>query len=168
MQANIKACNKQANKPMQIKIFNISSSCSNDEIETINRFLRSNRIIDIDKQFCPVADACGVWSLFVTYIPVQNEVLSSPRREKVDYKELLNREEFEKFTQLRAIRKQLANDDAVPAYAVFSDAELAQMAQMPSISSTAIGKIHGIGERRIEKYGKLLVEHFNSYVNETE
>ena len=146
---------------MQIKIFNLSTVSSEDEIETVNKFLRGNRILDIDKQFLTNYDVNGVWSLFITYLPANNTSTEMQRREKVDYKSRLERDAFERFTHLRAIRKQLANEDAVPAYAVFSDAELSQIAQLSCIDVLGISKISGIGERRVEKYGKLLAMRFN-------
>ncbi len=147
---------------MQIKIFDISSVSSENDIEQINRFLRGQKVLDIDKHFYTTSDNVGHWSVFVTYLPMPgvNNAVSLEKREKVDYKTVLNEADFEKFTRLRMIRKQLASDDAVPAYAVFTDAELAQIAQLSSIEEKTVMKINGIGEKRIEKYGRLLCERF--------
>lgn len=148
---------------MQIKIFDISSVSSDGDIEQINRFLRGQKVLDIDKHFYTTSDNVGHWSVFVTYLPMPGAHNAVPleKREKVDYKTVLNETDFEKFTRLRVIRKQLASDDAVPAYAVFTDAELAQIAQLSSIETKTVMKINGIGEKRIEKYGRLLCERFN-------
>lgn len=147
---------------MQVKIFDVISLCSEEELEQVNKFLRGHKVLEVDRQFYVSSDGVGHWSFMVLYL--QNSLMQTmvgERREKVDYKAVLGTEEFERFTRLRAIRKQLASDDAVPAYAVFSDAELAQIAQLPSVEVSAMAKITGIGERRIEKYGRLLCELFN-------
>lgn len=148
---------------MQIKIFDISSVSSENDIEQINRFLRGQKVLDIDKHFYTTSDNVGHWSVFVTYLPMPggNNAMLPEKREKIDYKTVLSETDFEKFTRLRVIRKQLATDDAVPAYAVFTDAELAQIAQLSSIEEKTVMKINGIGEKRIEKYGRLLCERFN-------
>ncbi|MBO5017526.1 MAG: HRDC domain-containing protein [Alistipes sp.] len=144
---------------MQIKIFDIISGASSDDLEVINKFIRGNKVLDIDKQFYTSSDNVGHWSIFITYI--QSTQSQQPeQREKIDYKNVLSAEDFEKFTRLRALRKQLANDDAVPAYAVFTDYELAQLAQMPSLEVALIQKVSGIGAKRIEKYGKLICERY--------
>lgn len=53
------------------------------------------------------------------------------------------------------IRKQIAKDEAIPAYAVFTDAELAELAKMEGVLSLAKMKtVKGIGEKKIEKYGQ--------------
>lgn len=148
---------------MQIKIFDISSISSENTQEQINRFLRGHKVLDIDKQFYTTSDNVGHWSLFITYLPTAGDVnpVMQEKREKIDYKTVLTEADFEKFTKLRALRKQLAADDAVPAYAVFTDAELSQIAQLSSIEEKTVMKINGIGEKRIEKYGRLLCERFN-------
>ena len=151
---------------MQLKIFDITSVGSEDSIEAINKFLRANKVLDIDRQFYYSSDKVGHWSLLITYLP-QQSAASFPafeKREKVDYKTVLNEVDFDKFSKLRAIRKQLAESDAVPAYAVFTDAELAQIAQLPSIDAMSVLKIQGIGEKRLEKYGKLISDRYNDVV----
>ena len=148
---------------MQLKVFDISSIGSETEIEELNRFMRGHKILDVDKQFYTTSDNVGHWSVILTYLPVQSSgnISHQEKREKVDYKTVLNEADFEKFTKLRALRKMLASDDAVPAYAVFTDAELAQIAQLSSIEEKMVMKINGIGEKRIEKYGRLLCELYN-------
>lgn len=146
---------------MNVKIFDVPAMCSEEFIEQINKFLRGNRIIDVDRQFYVSSDNIGHWSLFVTYLPVQSSIAFQERREKTDYKTVLDEVAFAKFTKLRMIRKQLADNDAVPAYAVFTDAELAIIAQMPNIDATMLAKITGIGEKRIAKYGNIICERYN-------
>lgn len=149
---------------MQIKIFDISSRGSEDAQEQINKFMRQQKVLDVDRQFYVSSDNIGHWSVFVTYLPMSQQPTSQgntgERREKIDYKAILSEADFVKFTKLRAIRKQLAADDAVPAYAVFTDAELAQLAQLPQLDALSMSKISGIGEKRVEKYGRLLCDLF--------
>ncbi len=150
---------------MQIKIFEIIASASEQEVEIVNKFIRAHRVVDIDKQFYVSSDNVGRWSLCITYLSVaanQQHNGQFEKREKVDYKMVLSAEDFEKFTKLRAIRKQLADDDAVPAYAVFTDSELAQIAQLPSIEAKLIQQITGIGDKRMAKYGNLICERYKN------
>lgn len=146
---------------MNIKIFDIPAICPDDIIEQVNKFLRGHKVLDIDRQFYVSSDNIGHWSLLVTYLPMQSSYGFPERREKVDYKTVLDEVAFAKFTKLRMIRKQLADNDAVPAYAVFTDAELALIAQLPSIDATLLAQITGIGEKRIVKYGNLICERYN-------
>ena len=145
---------------MQIKIFDISSRGCDDELEQINKFMRGHKILDVDRQFYTSTDNIGHWSILVTYLPAVTPTIE--RQAKVDYKSVLSEADFEKFTRLRAIRKQLAIDDAVPAYSVFTDAELAQIAQLSDIAVEYVKRISGIGDKRIEKYGKILCSMYNN------
>ena len=145
---------------MQIKIFNLLASASDSEVEHINKFIRSKRVLDIDRHFYVSSDNVAHWSLLVTYLPQQG-VTVAERSSKVDYKEVLKPEEFERFVMLRTVRKQLADNDAVPAYAVFTDSELAQIAQLPSVDAALMRQVSGIGIKRMEKYGRLICERYN-------
>lgn len=149
---------------MQIKIFDILASAPEQDLEIVNKFIRGHKVIDIDKQFYVSSDNVGHWSLCITYllISAQQQNGQFERREKIDYKEVLSAEDFEKFTKLRLIRKQLATDDAIPAYAVFTDSELAQIAQLPSIETKLLKQITGIGDKRIAKYGALICERYRN------
>lgn len=147
---------------MHIKIFDVPAIGAEGVMEQVNKFLRGYKILDVDRQFYVSSDNVGHWSLFVTYLPgAQNPGTFQERREKTDYKTVLDEVAFAKFTKLRMIRKQLADNDAVPAYAVFTDAELAMIAQMPNIDATMLSKITGIGEKRIAKYGTIICDRYN-------
>ncbi len=146
---------------MNIKIFDIPAICPDDIVEQVNKFMRGHKVLDVDRQFYLSSDNIGHWSLLVTYLPMQVPNVLPERREKVDYKAALDETSFAKFTKLRMIRKQLADNDAVPAYAVFTDAELALIAQLPSIDATLLAQITGIGEKRIVKYGNLICDRYN-------
>jgi ATP-dependent DNA helicase RecQ len=67
---------------------------------------------------------------------------------------VLDPESFERFSTFRKIRKEIADDEGVPAFAVFADSELAEMAKIPDLSATSMKAVRGIGEKKIEKYGR--------------
>lgn len=139
---------------MQIKIFTVPVISGEQINEELNKFLRSQKIVDIEKQLV-MQKECAFWSFCVTYLPVARLLGedSVERREKIDYKRVLDEPTFAIFTRLRAIRKQLADRDAVPAYAVFTDAELAEIAKMDMPTPSQLRSVPGIGERKVEKYG---------------
>lgn len=148
---------------MQVKLFTIPCSESNELNEELNRFLRGNKIVNIEKQFY-VLNCEAYWSFCITYLPNQNTP-HQEKKEKIDYKEVLDEKSFARFTQLRSLRKILAEKDAVPAYAVFTDAELSLMSQLDEITESSVKKIQGIGDKRMEKYGEIICEMFNNIDN---
>lgn len=152
---------------MQLEQFLIPVGSDKSLFDDVNKFLRSNRVLDIKKEL--VNSNSGVyWAICVTYLPnpinsiEKSNETNVVRKEKIDYKNLLTDVEFERFTELRKIRKQLASDDAVPPYAIFTDAELAEIAKFEFVTPNSISKIPGIGKRKVEKYGESLCDTFNS------
>ena len=63
-----------------------------------------------------------------------------------------------RFERLRALRKRLADAEGVPAYIVFSDAVLRQMAAVTPRSRAEMGTISGVGPVKLERYGQAFLE----------
>lgn len=64
----------------------------------------------------------------------------------------------ELFDRLRSLRKSLADAEHVPAYIVFSDAVLRQMAARVPTTSRELLAISGIGPVKLERYGERFLE----------
>ena len=62
-------------------------------------------------------------------------------------------EDDDLFERLRALRKQLADEQGVPAYVVFSDATLREMAAEKPTSEGQLLAINGVGPVKVERYG---------------
>lgn len=146
---------------MLVKIFNIPVLDSDRALECLNKFLGANKVVSIDKQFYQ-KDGNPYWTIFVVYIPSGVGSYTTDKKEKVDYKTILSEDEFIRFAKLRTIRKKIADSDAVPAYAVFTDAELAEISRSNEIVPPMLSQIKGVGPRRVEKYGVQLCQMYNS------
>ena len=141
---------------MQIKVFTIPVTSPWAMEEEANKFLRSHRVMTVDRQF--TEEGGGYWTLFVTYQDSQVGATGSAQSEKkVDYREVLSTDEFVRFARYRDLRKELARQQGIPAYAIFTDEEMAQIARMEEVTIPAIAAIKGVG-KRAEKYG----QHFIS------
>ena len=69
------------------------------------------------------------------------------------------------FESLRVLRKRLADDRQVPAYVVFSDASLREMAStMPSDAQEFLA-INGVGAAKLETYGEVFLEAIAAWRN---
>lgn len=146
---------------MQVKLFMLPAFAGNDSVDELNCFLRSVKVLEIQKEF--VNSVSGqFWAFCITYLPVTgvvgNNSANAERREKIDYKNVLSEVEFERFSLLRKIRKQLAEEDAVPPFAVFTDAELAELAHAELLTPSVMLGITGIGKKKVEKYGNKMCE----------
>ena len=65
--------------------------------------------------------------------------------------------EKSRFERLREWRAATAKEHGVPAYVVFHDATLAELARACPQTLDALGRISGVGEKKRERYGEALL-----------
>lgn len=58
------------------------------------------------------------------------------------------------FEALRALRRQIAEREGVPAYVIFHDATLREMAALRPSETDGLLEVGGVGARKLEKYGE--------------
>jgi len=61
------------------------------------------------------------------------------------------------FETLRTLRKQLADERAVPPYIIFSDVSLRQMARFYPAKEKDFSRISGVGDRKLREFGALFL-----------
>jgi len=62
------------------------------------------------------------------------------------------------FESLRALRRRLADERDVPAYVVFSDATLREMASAQPMTDGELLAISGVGQKKLETYGSAFLD----------
>ena len=125
----------------------------------LNAFLRSHRVVKVDKAVFPEG-----WAFCVEWLE-GNAPSGVPAGSafyrlagKIDYREILSPEVFEKFAKLRERRKKIAEEDGVKPYVVMTDAQLAEIAKLENPTVALIGKIPGVGESRVKQFVKRLID----------
>ncbi len=68
------------------------------------------------------------------------------------------------FEQLRALRKQLADDRGVPSYIIFSDVALRQMARFYPANDREFSRISGVGEKKQREFGAVFRRAIAAYL----
>ncbi len=66
---------------------------------------------------------------------------------------------------LKALRSRLAQAQKVPAYVVFSDRTLIELAVHRPDSPRAMREIHGVGDTKLERYGQAFLEVVRSHAS---
>lgn len=76
--------------------------------------------------------------------------------------------EYEKplFEELKKLRNRIAHEENVPAYLIFSDSTLLDLATYLPLSQDDLPKISGFGAFKIEKYGRAFLELIQEYCHE--
>lgn len=141
---------------MQIKIFTIPIMGGEALAEDMNAFLRSKKVLQVDQHLVNQGQSAA-WCFCIRYVEDQSPFRGA--REKVDYKEVLDAESFERFSDFRKIRKEIAEKEGIPAFSVFTDAELAELAKIDDLSVASMKTVKGIGEKKSEKYGRFFVSN---------
>lgn len=72
----------------------------------------------------------------------------------------------ELFNILRELRKEIAVENGIPPYIVFSDASIREMSEYLPLEKRSMLSIKGVGESKFEKYGKRFVSAIKRYVDE--
>jgi len=72
----------------------------------------------------------------------------------------------ELFEKLAALRKQVAQQQGIPPYLIFSDATLQIMADKRPITDADMLEVSGVGERKLQLYGDAFISEIRRYVLE--
>ncbi len=87
---------------------------------------------------------------------VKNATKIEAAMNDVSYEEML-------FNRLRTTRSALAREENVPAYLIFSDATLLELASYLPLTIEDLSKISGFGEIKLAKYGRKFLEVITDY-----
>ncbi len=137
---------------MQFQVMRVPVSDSAQAVEDLNRILRGCRVVRVERELV-VDGANSFWTFCVEYLEGPSPI--GRLQGKVDYREVLSPQQFERFARLRVLRKELADKEAVPVYAIFTNEQLAQMVRLEQPSKKGVEAIQGIGAAKMEKYGEI-------------
>jgi ATP-dependent DNA helicase RecQ len=89
--------------------------------------------------------------------PVELKKISVPRTGEIECDETL-------FDRLRKLRKRLADERGVPAYVIFGDNTLRQMAREYPTHIDALRVIGGMGEKKLAEFGGIFTNEVAAYL----
>lgn len=143
---------------MKLKFYTIPALAPEAAETELNRFLDSHRVSHIERQF--LADgAMSFWAVCVTWVEGEAAIpADAAKRGRIDYREVLGSDEFALYDRLRTQRKQQAEAEGLPPFAVFTNEQLADMVRKRVTTLAGLGAIDGIGEARLARYGPTFLE----------
>ncbi|MCR6597785.1 DNA helicase RecQ [Bacillus halotolerans] len=92
--------------------------------------------------------------------------LSVARKEALKAEAITENDEL--FERLRTLRKQIAAEQGVPPFVVFSDQTLKDMSGKQPVNDEELLSVKGVGEQKRAKYGRLFLEEIQAYVQVTD
>ncbi|WP_417697400.1 DNA helicase RecQ [Psychromonas sp.] len=69
------------------------------------------------------------------------------------------------FAKLRHLRKQIADQENLPPYVIFSDVSLSEMSEMMPTNDSQFLSITGVGHIKLDKYGEEFLSEIKQYVD---
>ncbi|MDR1838598.1 MAG: HRDC domain-containing protein [Treponema sp.] len=127
--------------------------------DELNAFLRSHRIVNVEKRIIDGERGTG-WVFLIEYGTESGKNTSNASSQRVDYREVLNAAEYALFDKLRNLRKEIAEKSGIPVYAVFTNDQLAAMVKKSPKTAKDMLSIAGIGEARVKQYGEAFLNIF--------
>lgn len=136
---------------MQIQVITVPVIGGQAQNEELNRLLRSKKVLHVEQQLLNTPEG-AMWCFCVKYLE-GGTTEGGSRKGRVDYRQVLDEVTFKRFAKLREVRKGLAKEEGVPAYVIFTDEELSQLAKLDPLTLAGMSSINGIGEKKTAKYG---------------
>ena len=84
------------------------------------------------------------------------------RKEKVT-RELNATPDDALFEKLRALRSEIASEEGVPPYVIFANRSLSDMCRLRPTSEEEFLEVNGVGEVKLERYGKRFIDVILAY-----
>jgi superfamily II DNA helicase RecQ len=159
------------------QFFRIPAQNLNAAGHELNRFLRSHHVQTIERHFIEQGEQ-SFWLFSVEYQeqaggrssgePAANASESSAstgaggtrRKERIDYRDKLSEEDFQLYVGLKKLREQLADEEKLAIYLIFTNDQLAKLAESKPRTTEDLKQIEGVGPAKIEKYGARVLEWF--------
>ena len=85
-----------------------------------------------------------------------------------EHKSLTNEHDAALFQRLRRLRKEIADGLGVPAFVVFSDATLREMASVMPTDHASLLEIKGVGESKLSQFGDEFISAISSHTSDME
>jgi superfamily II DNA helicase RecQ len=162
---------------MKYKTFSLPCHiCEGEQLEEMDKFIATHNIANVEKHFYQAADGTACWAFCISYLehgaarftPSDNYAnFKAKTEEKKDYSKILTEEQYKKFEAFKEIRKKLVADSTKPAYTIFTDYELSEIAKLENPDEKSVIAIKGISKNKAEKFGKLLLEKYAASVSLT-
>jgi ATP-dependent DNA helicase RecQ len=150
----------------QLSVYGIGAERSKDEWAAIFRQLVHRGYLRIDVaeystlKLTPSARAVltGAETVVLARPPAPRpKAEKAPKLSRAAATALESDEQVELFERLRELRRRIAADQSVPAYVVFADAALADMARKAPSTREEFLEVNGVGAAKLERYGEVFL-----------
>ncbi len=147
-----------------LSVFGVGTELSEGEWRGVVRQLLASELLTVEGDYSTLALTAasgavlrGEHKVMLRREPEKAARVAKPRT-RVATQDDLPEHAMPVFEKLRAWRGATAKEQGVPAYVVFHDATLRQIAAQAPTTLDALGTISGIGENKLAKYGQQILD----------
>jgi superfamily II DNA helicase RecQ len=124
--------------------------------ELLSDFMKNIVVVSAQEHFFSVGSK--QYLTLVLRYELSDVQIEQRKKPNIDYKIELSEADAGIFNLLKLWRARSAKSEGVPPYIIFSNKQLAQIANLKPQSLTDLSKIDGVGEAKIKKYGTAVLE----------
>ena len=131
-----------------LSTFGIMKDCTREDFGLYIQSLKDSRLLSEQN------DVLTVLPDAVPFLKERKTLQVSVRKKQA----VINNEETERlFDMLKNVRKALADTEHIPAYTIFTDAQLRNIAEKKPQTMKQLKKIQGVGKVKAKKYGQFFL-----------
>lgn len=145
----------------QFMTFFISPFSEPSSHAELNNFLKSHRIINVEKRLIDGERGTG-WVFLVEYSDNAGTKSSYTMSAKIDWRDVLTPSQFAVYDLLRKKRKEIGEKTKIPLYGILSNEQLALMSQNPPKTKEEFLKIKGVNDQKYRQFGEQFLEIIKS------
>jgi ATP-dependent DNA helicase RecQ len=150
-----------------LSTFGIGKSLSETEWRSILRQLTARGYLDVDQQgygSLLLNERCRPLLRGEESIELRKEApTTTSRPQAAKHLADLDPQTLPLWFALKACRKRLAEEAGVPPYLVFHDSTLKEMLRSKPRTAQQLGRINGIGDSKLKKYGQAFLDTLNDF-----
>ncbi len=156
------------NRHNTISVFNIVNDFTDEEMKDIMRSLITLNFLQVAEGKYPTLSITNKGINFLKEKKLLE--LSKTQEDTRDLYENIPKQEIEYdhslFEKLRALRKQIADKNKLPPFAIFGDTSLQEMAYYFPSDKNNFSRIEGVGIKKLESFADAFLEIINNYIKE--
>ncbi|MDP3978611.1 MAG: DNA helicase RecQ [Pseudomonas sp.] len=146
-----------------LSIFGVGKALSEGEWRSLFRQLVARGLADVDLEGyggLRLSDSCRPLLRGEVTLQLRRDLKPqhTAKTSSSAASQLVRGDEREQWEALRALRRKLAEEHAVPPYVIFPDATLLEMLRSKPGTLTEMAQVSGVGARKLERYGEAFLE----------
>ena len=145
-----------------LSVFGVGKARSESEWRTLFRQLVARGLVDIDLEGyggLRLSESCRPLLRGEVTLELRRDLTTkAPKSTSSAASQLVRSHERDTWEALRALRRKLAEEHGVPPYVIFPDATLLEMLRSMPTTLSAMGRVSGVGARKLERYGEAFLD----------